>query len=62
MQRIQVYLFMCLMFFIASAYGSYKMPKDPGNLGGGSGGGTGGGTIQVTAQCLCFKFDPFSVA
>lgn len=52
MQKIQVYMFMCFMFFVASAYGSYKMPKDPGNLGGGSGGGTGGGTIQVTVQYL----------
>lgn len=26
------------------------MPKDPGNLGGGSGGGTGGGTIQVNSS------------
>lgn len=34
------------------------MPKDPGNLGGGSGGGTGGGTIQVISSV----FDPFSVA
>lgn len=26
------------------------MPKDPGNVGGGSGGGTGGGTIQVNSS------------
>lgn len=31
------------------------MPKDPGNVGGGSGGGTGGGTIQVNSSVFLFQ-------
>lgn len=37
------------------------MPKDPGNLGGGSGGGTGGGTIQVNSSVFVLLI-LFSVA
>lgn len=49
-RQFRLLSFCVLWLFVASAYGSYKMPKDPGNLGGGSGGGTGGGTIQVNSS------------